>query len=327
MATSALLSVKNVTKMYSLGRRFWKRPFAAVDNVTFEIASSKPMILTLAGESGSGKTTLGNMILGRTKPTAGEIMFKGVNVVRQRRRRQKLWFMRHVQPVFQNPFETFSPLRRIDSYLSSTLRQVAQVRNPSERTKVMERVLLSVGLDYRYVGKRYANELSGGQVQRLSVARAIMCSPAMLVADEPVSMIDASLRMSVVNLLKDLKDNYQVSVIYITHDLATAYYMSDTIAIMLKGSIVEMGPVEAVLDRPQHPYTQMLIESVPGPDPLNRWTEEVSMSTLDIGESVKYGCKFADRCPRVMEVCRRTDPPEISANGGMVKCYLYEDQA
>ena len=313
--------------MYSLGRSYSRRSFAAVDNVTFEIASSRPMIFTLAGESGSGKTTLGNMILGRTKPTVGEIMFRGADVVRQRKRRQKLWFRRNVQPIFQNPFETFSPLRRIDSYLSSTLRQVAQVRDPAERTRMMERVLLSVGLDYNYVRKRYTNELSGGQVQRLSVARAILCSPAMLVADEPVSMIDASLRMSVVNLLKDLKEYYQLSVIYITHDLATAYYVSDTIGIMLKGSIVEMGPVDAVLDRPQHPYTQMLIQSVPEPDPLSKWKDEIPMSTLDIGEHVKHGCKFADRCPRVMEICRRTDPPEISVNGGMVKCYLYEDQA
>ena len=327
MESNVLLSVKNVTKMYSLGRSFRKRSFAAVDNVTFEIASSNPMILTLAGESGSGKTTLGNMILGRTIPTVGEILFRGVDVVRQRKRRQKLWFMRNVQPIFQNPFDAFSPLRKIDSYLSATLKRVAQVRGESERAAVMEKILLSVGLDFKYVRKRYTNELSGGQIQRLSVARAIMCSPAMLVADEPVSMIDASLRMSIVNLLKDLKENNQVSVIYITHDLATAYYVSDRIGIMLRGNIVEMGPVDEVLDRPKHPYTQMLIQSIPGPDPTKKWDEEISMSTLDISEYLKQGCKFADRCPKVMEVCRRTDPPEVNVNDSIVKCYLYQDQS
>jgi peptide/nickel transport system ATP-binding protein len=327
MESNVLLSVKNVTKMYSLGSSFRKRSFAAVDNVTFEIASSKPMILTLAGESGSGKTTLGNMILGRTIPTVGEILFRGVDVVRQRKRRQKLWFMRNVQPIFQNPFDAFSPLRKIDSYLSATLKRVAQVRDESERAAVMEKVLLSVGLDFKYVRKRYTNELSGGQIQRLSVARAIMCSPAMLVADEPVSMIDASLRMSIVNLLKDLKENNQVSVIYITHDLATAYYVSDRIGIMLRGNIVEMGPVDEVLDRPKHPYTQMLIESIPGPNPTKKWEEEISMSTLDISEYLKQGCKFADRCPKVMEVCRGTNPPEVNVNDSIVKCYLYQDQS
>lgn len=327
MESNVLLSVKNVTKMYSLGSSFRKRSFAAVDNVTFEIASSNPMILTLAGESGSGKTTLGNMILGRTIPTVGEILFRGVDVVRQRKRRQKLWFMRNVQPIFQNPFDAFSPLRKIDSYLSATLKRVAQVRDESERAAVMEKVLLSVGLDFKYVRKRYTNELSGGQIQRLSVARAIMCSPAMLVADEPVSMIDASLRMSIVNLLKDLKENNQVSVIYITHDLATAYYVSDRIGIMLRGNIVEMGPVDEVLDRPKHPYTQMLIESIPGPNPTKKWEEEISMSTLDISEYLKQGCKFADRCPKVMEVCRGTNPPEVNVNDSIVKCYLYQDQS
>ena len=327
MESNVLLSVKNVTKMYSLGRSFRKRSFAAVDNVTFEIASSNPMIFTLAGESGSGKTTLGNMILGRTIPTVGEILFRGVDVVRQRKRRQKLWFMRNVQPIFQNPFDAFSPLRKIDSYLSATLKRVAQVRGESERAAVMEKILLSVGLDFKYVRKRYTNELSGGQIQRLSVARAIMCNPAMLVADEPVSMIDASLRMSIVNLLKDLKENNQVSVIYITHDLATAYYVSDRIGIMLRGNIVEMGPVDEVLDRPKHPYTQMLIQSIPGPDPTKKWDEEISMSTLDISEYLKQGCKFADRCPKVMEVCRRTDPPEVNVNDSIVKCYLYQDQS
>jgi peptide/nickel transport system ATP-binding protein len=118
-----------------------------------------------------------------------------------------------------------------------------------------------------------------------------------------------------------------VSVIYITHDLATAYYVSDRIGIMLRGNIVEMGPVDEVLDRPKHPYTQMLIESIPGPNPTKKWEEEISMSTLDISEYLKQGCKFADRCPKVMEVCRGTNPPEVNVNDSIVKCYLYQDQS
>ena len=325
MESSPLLSLSNVTKVYSLGDRLRKRSFTAVDNVTLQIASSNPIIVTIAGESGSGKTTLGNMILGRTIPTAGEILFRGVNVARQRKRAQKLRFMRNVQPIFQNPFDAFSPLRRIDSYLSTTLKRVADVRDRSKREEVMKEILLSVGLDLEYVKKRYTNELSGGQIQRLSVARAIMCSPAILVADEPVSMIDASLRMSIVNLFRSLKDNYQVNVIYITHDLATAYYVSDQICIMLRGNIVERGPVDEVLERPKHPYTQMLIKSIPSPDPTEKWKEDITMSALDIKEYQREGCKFADRCPKVMDVCRKANPPEFRVDDSVVKCYLYQD--
>jgi peptide/nickel transport system ATP-binding protein len=165
-----------------------------------------------------------------------------------------------------------------------------------------------------------------GQIQRVSVARALIPHPRLILADEPVSMVDASLRMAIVNLFRKLRDEQQVSVLYITHDLATAYYISDRIAIMLRGFIVEAGPVEAVLDRPLHPYTRLLKESVPKPAPQQRQmrAQHIDLGTTEVKEYGRVGCKFAGRCPQVMDICRKADPPDVEADGRTEKCYLYQ---
>ena len=190
----------------------------------------------------------------------------------------------------------------------------------------MDEALHQVGLSLDEVSKRYPHELSGGQIQRVSVARALIPHPRLILADEPVSMVDASLRMAIVNVFRKLRDEQQVSVIYITHDLATAYYISDRIAIMLRGFIVESGPVETVLDRPLHPYTQLLKESVPEPAPELRdaWATHIDLGTTEVKEYGRIGCKFAGRCPHVMDICRQADPPDVEAEGRTVKCYLYQ---
>jgi peptide/nickel transport system ATP-binding protein len=179
------------------------------------------------------------------------------------------------------------------------------------------------------VSRRYPHELSGGQIQRVSVARALIPQPRIILADEPVSMVDASLRMEIVNLFRKLRDEQKVSVIYITHDLATAYYVSDRIGIMLRGYIVESGPVEDVLDRPFHPYTKLLQESVPEPVPKGResWAKHIALGTTEVKEYSRVGCKFAGRCPQVMDVCRQADPPDVQVERRMVKCYLYHDNS
>jgi len=174
--------------------------------------------------------------------------------------------MKEVQSIFQNPFETFNPLRKVDSYLHDTAKNFGMNGKKRDK-KAVEEALQSVGLGMEEVQGRYPSEFSGGQLQRISIARALITKPSLLVADEPVSMVDASLRMSIVNLFKELRDEYSVSVLYITHDLATAYYVSDRIGIMFRGNIVEMGDVEEVLMNPKHPYTQMLKESIPEADP------------------------------------------------------------
>jgi peptide/nickel transport system ATP-binding protein len=179
------------------------------------------------------------------------------------------------------------------------------------------------------VSRRYPHELSGGQIQRVSVARALISKPKLIIADEPVSMVDASLRMEIVNLFRKLRDEQKVSVIYITHDLATAYYISDRIGIMLRGYVVESGPVEDVLGRPLHPYTQLLKESVPEPAPKEResWAKHIDLGTTEVKEYGRVGCKFAGRCPRVMDICRKVDPPDVQVGRQTVKCYLYKDSA
>jgi peptide/nickel transport system ATP-binding protein len=184
-----------------------------------------------------------------------------------------------------------------------------------------------VGLSLAEVKGRYPNELSGGQAQRVSIARALITKPSLLVADEPVSMLDASLRMSIVNLFKHLKEEQRVSVLYITHDLTTAYYAADRIAIMLRGWIVESGPVEKVLGEPLHPYTQNLKNAIPEADPNKSWEGDASLAVMDTEEYTRSGCRYAGRCPEVMAICKKKVPHDVTVEGRRVKCFLYDENA
>ena len=206
------------------------------------------------------------MILGLVAPTSGTIRFRGEDVSRMSGRRARMSFMAAVQPIFQNPFETFNPLRTVDSYLLSTARRFKGSRRGGETVGLADEALRKVGLSYAEVQQRYPHELSGGQLQRVAIARALIPGPSLLIADEPVSMVDASLRMAIVNLFRTLRDELGISIVYITHDLATAYYISDRIIIMQKGKVVESGDARAVLDDPQHPYSILLKSSVLSPD-------------------------------------------------------------
>jgi peptide/nickel transport system ATP-binding protein len=233
--------------------------------------------------------------------------------------------MKKVQPVFQNPFETFNPLRRVEEYLFDTAVNFGVAKDRKSAAPVVDKALHSVGLSLEELSRRYPHELSGGQIPRISVARALISGPSLILADEPVSMVDASLRMAIVNLFKKLRDDEGVSVLYITHDLATAYYISDRIAIMLRGFVVEMGPVEEVLGKPLHPYTQLLKESVPAPNPVDKssWAQRIGLSTQEVKEYGQKGCKFASRCPEARDICRESDPIDVVSQGRTVKCHLY----
>src|SRR5512139_693360 len=301
----------------------------AVNDVSFSLEKERPEIFTLAGESGSGKTTLSRLLLNDLQPTRGTVFFEGRDLSTIRKRSEFKEFMKKVQPVFQNPFETFSPLRKVDAYLFDTALNFGIASNRRESIRVVDDALRNVGLSLEEVSRRYPHELSGGQVQRVSVARALISQPKLILADEPVSMVDASLRMEIVNLFRKLRDEQKVSVIYITHDLATAYYISDRIAIMLRGLVVESGPVEDVLDRPFHPYTKLLQESVPEPAPKEResWAKRITLGTTEVKEYGRVGCKFAGRCPQVMDICRAVDPPDVHVERRIVKCYLYSEHA
>jgi peptide/nickel transport system ATP-binding protein len=251
-----------VSKRYVRGGQLSRGHVDAVVDANLSLDSDAAEIFTIIGESGSGKTTLARIILGLERPTSGDILFEGKNSSERRSRAARREFLRRVQPVFQNPFETFNPLKRVDRYLYSTARRLGGAGSKSAAEAAMDDALQKVGLSLREVSGRYAHELSGGQLQRVAIARALIPNPSLLIADEPVSMVDASLRMSIVNRLRDLRDDLGVSVIYITHDLATAYYISDRLAIMQRGYIVETGPARPILDAPEHPYSRLLKGSV-----------------------------------------------------------------
>jgi peptide/nickel transport system ATP-binding protein len=241
----------------------------------------------------------------------------------RKKRNEKVWFTQSIQTIFQDPFGTFNPLRTVDRYFFETVQNYKLAGNKNEAISLIDQKLKSIGMSYEEFAGKYPSEFSGGQLQRISIARALLTNPTLLIADEPVSMVDASLRMSIVNLFKKLKEELGVSVLYITHDLATAYYMSDRIAIMFRGNIVEMGPVEKVLMDPKHPYTRLLRESIPEADPKKRWKDTVSLFELEQDEYLRKGCKFAGRCPVAMEKCKLMVPQESTVDGVLVKCHNY----
>jgi ABC-type oligopeptide transport system ATPase subunit len=276
-----LLAVDRVTKSYAFGGLFGRGAFNAVDDVSFSLETARPEVFTIVGESGSGKTTLARMTLNLIAPSSGAIRFRGADLSTFRGARARMDFMRKVQPIFQNPFEAFNPLKRVDRYLFMTARRFTDARTTSAIEACADAALQKVGLSLAEVRSRFPHELSGGQLQRTAIARALIPGPALIVADEPVSMVDASLRISIVNLFKTLRDDLRVSIIYITHDLATAYYISDRIIIMQKGRVVESGAARAVLDNPQHPYSILLKDSV--------------LSLETIGEGILGSARSEDR--------------------------------
>lgn len=263
--TTPLLQLQDVSRHYAMGGLLG-RGHRAVDGVSFEVGADRPEILALIGESGSGKTTLARMILGSVAPSSGSIRFNGVDTATLRGRAARLGFMRQVQPIFQNPFEAFNPLKRLDRYLFLTARHFASAADGAAEQAQADRALRQVGLSLTEARGRFPHELSGGQLQRVAIARALIASPALLVADEPVSMVDASLRTSIVNLFRTLRDELGVSILYITHDLATAYSISDRVVILRRGQVVESGDARQVLDHPQHPYSIELKAAVLAPE-------------------------------------------------------------
>jgi len=314
-----LLEVKSLTKVFSLGSITSRIRITATDNISFYVKPAE--IFTLAGESGCGKTTTAKMVLGFEEPTSGTIVHKG----NPRTKNEKVWFTEGVQAIYQDPFGTFNPLRTVDRYFFETVHNFKLADSKDTAVALIDRKLKAVGLSYEEFAGKYPSEFSGGQLQRISIARALLTDPVLLIADEPVSMVDASLRMSIVNLFKKLKEEFGMSVLYITHDLATAYYVSDRIAVMFRGNIVEMGTVEQVLMNPRHPYTQMLRDSIPEADPSRRWQGRVNLNETEHEEYLKQGCRYAGRCPLVMDICRQQVPANIQVDGVLVKCHKYTE--
>lgn len=305
--SEALVEVNHITKVFRVGSFIIGSKLFAVDDVSFTLKGDQPTILSIVGESGSGKTTLARMLLKLIEPTNGNIFMSGRDVFKKSKNWTDREFRQSLQPIFQNPFEAFSIHNTVDSYLYETAINLGIAKNKVEATEIIADMLKSIGLDLGLVRGKYTHQFSGGELQRISVARAMIPKPKLIVADEPVSMIDASMRMNLINLFLDLKHNFNVSFIYITHDLSTAYYVSDFIAIMFRGNIVEYGPSNLVLTNPIHPYTTLLMEAVPMVG--EKWAQSVELPDLESIEYAATGCKFAARCKFVKDVCRSQRPP------------------
>lgn len=315
-----LLEVENLTKVFTMGSVLSRVRITAVDDIAFYIKPAE--IFAVAGESGCGKSTTARIIMGFDHATSGNIIHGG----KKEAKNEKVWMTEGIQAIFQDPFGTFNPLRTVDSYFFETIQNYKLGKTKQQAIERIDAKLRLVGLSYEDLAGRYPSEFSGGQLQRISIARALLTDPKLIIADEPVSMVDASLRMSIVNLFKKLRDEMGVSVLYITHDLATAYYVCDRIAIMFRGNIVEMGTVEQVLMTPKHPYTQLLRASIPEADTNRRWQGEIRLSDTEEDEYLRDGCRFAGRCPMVMDHCRTTRPPDYQVEGVLVNCHLYADE-
>ena len=259
---AVILRTTGLNKIYRLGSFTRSREIRALNDVNISVESDKPVIIAVVGESGSGKTTLAKTLLRLVEPSSGEAMIYDRVVAGKGVRLPKRAFLQSVQPIFQNPFEAFSRYRPVDAYLMETAMRVAGL-DLGGAVAAVEQALSSVGLDYADVRGKYSNQFSGGELQRVSIARALIPQPSLIVADEPVSMIDASRRMIIINLFLKLKQEAGRSFLYITHDLATAYYISDYVAVMSKGVVVEFGLARDVMGNPQHDYTRLLLDSIP----------------------------------------------------------------
>lgn len=319
LRSDLLLRVDGLRKTYR--RRngtFGHETFHAVQDVSFDVHRGET--LSIVGESGAGKSTVGLLVLRLLEPDGGSIHFDGHNLARLNNRELREW-RRHAQMVFQNPFGSFDPRASIGQSFHEPMILHRKDLKRGERTAAAEELVESVGLD-RTVLRRHPHEFSGGQLQRLAIARALACEPAMIVADEPVAALDMSIRAQIINLLQDLQRARGISTIFISHDLSLVRVISDRIAVMYRGRIVEIGSAAAVYERPSHPYTRALISAVPVPNPvIQRARAAIDLPIADVAPT--SGCTFTARCPYVMDICRRVAPPlEARPDGTLAACHL-----
>ena len=315
-----LLELKNISKVYSRGLINAKATVALRD-ISLTLHEDEPTIMTVAGESGSGKTTLAMLLLGFITPTTGQIIYRGKNIMALEGE-ERMAFRREVQAVFQDPFAVFNPFYTVDHLLMVPIKRFKLAKSGADARNRMEEALKAVGLRPEDVLGRFPHQLSGGQRQRINVARALLLKPRLLIADEPVSMVDASLRASILETLRNLQRDHGVSIIYITHDLTTAYHIAKSIIVLYRGSVMEAGDVDTVIKDPQHPYTKLLVDSIPWPNLDQRWGAQ-PIKAREAG-AAPDGCPFRSRCPMVMDICK-THPPLFQVQPHhAAACYLYD---
>ncbi|MCA6121075.1 ATP-binding cassette domain-containing protein [Bradyrhizobium sp. WSM 1704] len=313
-ASDPLLKVENLVVEYSVGGK----TIHAVSDVSLDIARGET--LGLVGESGCGKSTLGRAVLQLRQAVSGKVLFDGHDLtalrgetLRQMRRRAQL--------IFQDPIASLNPRRRIGDIVAEPL-VIAGVRDPEERRRRVNEVLSAVGLDPALVSGRLPHEFSGGQCQRICIARALVLNPEFVICDEPVSALDVSIRAQILNLLEEMKARYGLTLLFIAHDLAVVKAVSDRVAVMYLGRLCEVGPSEQLFARPAHPYTALLIEAIPVPDPDVRPTQSVPVGEPPSPIAPPSGCRFRTRCPRADARCAAEVPElRLVAPGQLAACH------
>ncbi len=310
-----LLTVQDLKKYFPVEEGIFggrKRVVHAVDGISFDITKNE--VLSLVGESGCGKSTTGRLILKLIEPTEGKVLFMGEDLSRVSRKRLKE-LRRDMQIIFQDPYASLNPRLTVGEIVEEPL-IVHKIGTRQERREEVFRLLQRVGLNSE-VMRRYPHEFSGGQRQRIGVARAIALKPKLIVADEPVSALDVSIQAQVVNLLKELQEEYHISYLFIAHDLNIVRHISDRVAVMYLGKIMEFAPVEDLYKRPLHPYTQALLSSIPVPDPSQKG-RKVLLLEGDIPSPIyiPVGCRFHTRCPKMIPRCKEVIPPLDDFGGG-----------
>lgn len=317
--SAPLLELENVEKRYG--------PVVALKSLSLAFAEGAAPIIAIAGESGSGKTTLASLLLGFTDPTQGEVRYRGTPLQRLAGTARQQ-YRRDVQAVFQDPFAVYNPFYKVDHALSEPLKLFGISKSRQQARDMMWQACQQVGLHPEDTLGRFPHQLSGGQRQRLMIARALLLKPRLLVADEPVSMIDASLRALVLGSLRQLNRDLKIPIVYITHDLATAYHIADSIIVLYKGEVVEAGSAESVISDPQHPYTRLLVGSIPWPDLDVPWGRGQPILKEREQGAVHTGCVFAGRCPSVMPACSQRVPPLFSTSDAVIaRCLLHPQAA
>ena len=322
-----ILEARDLTKHFISGNALSRRVVRALEE--FNVKLYPGHVTALVGESGSGKSTASRLLSRLYEPTSGDILYNGQSVLREKSRRSVLAYRSNIQMIFQDPFSSLNPIHSVEYHLQRPLHIHGKVQGKSTHPQVLEllnRVALDPPEDY---ATKYPHQLSGGQRQRVAIARALAVEPKVLLADEPISMLDVSIRIGILNLMSKLRDEDNIAFLYVTHDLASARYFADEVKVMYAGHVVESGGSEELIQNPQHPYTKLLLSAVPDPARGLR-TQEIQVK----GEVPVYGvpgqgCPFAARCPFVMAKCREVMPPVTTlSDTRWVRCYLYgEDQS
>lgn len=317
-----LLEIKNLNVTYQTKKGLIGKiqTVHAVNNVSLDI--QKGEILAIAGESGCGKSTLAKAIMKLVQSDSGEILLNGENVLNLKHNKDLKKFYQKVQMIFQNPYSSLNPKMKIGEILKEPLIINTNLKK-EEITKIVEEKIEKVGLDKSALNL-YPHEFSGGQRQRIAIARSLILNPEFIIADEPVSALDVSIQAQIINLLKQLKEDFNLTFLFISHDLSVIKYLSDRIAIMYLGEVVEIGRTEEIFKDPKHPYTKALLSSVPELNPQDEKERIHLQGELPSPENLPTGCKFHTRCPYVMEICK-TSTPQVKefSDTHNCKCFLY----